>query len=668
MVKRAEALLVEAPGDETAGPVRFEQVSPGGDGGDLVLYIPDIDFAGVLAAPQFPGLARAGFELWRCFVGADDRSAFAELQRGIEAWLGGRLSAGRKVIIVGEAFGGLLALAVAMRLGRKLKGFVLVNPATDASGTALPAPAPLAAIAGLGRAAAGSLAGGLSPSAALRAFGAGDGGGDELGMLALRGGAAALGGRAAAASLLAGTLPRRLRAWLRPGQEVVESELRGSAARCELPPALLVCSGDDKLRPSAKEGERLGKLLKPRCPFRQLQVLTLESAGHEPLADRSVDLAHLLQESPICKKTPDYVTDFSYPTLEDIEEGSEGVEGLASILSPVFCSTGSDGKRAFGLAGVPTPAEFSGRPVLLVGNHQLGGLDLGPLVREFLIEKGVTVRGLAFPGGFGAPDDPRGFEGLAKWGAVPVTPRNIFRLLHRGEMVLLFPGGMSEALHGPGEEYQLFWPEKTEFVRVAARFKAVVVPFGGVGVSDNALVFGRGEELQNPLQLIRRLVLGGDSSSGGDGAGERSNSGDGSAGRDGAGERGALLSVRPELQRAPTPPLAAPRLLPATAASPGIGSRFYMSFGSPVDLQGLDPNDRTACGHAYAELKAAVEAEISWLLEKRTSDPYGGLLQRQLYERLANLDATPRSIGAGPLRGREVRNYSARAPAFPLDP
>ena len=52
--------------------------------------------------------------------------------------------------------------------------------------------------------------------------------------------------------------------------------------------------------------------------------------------------------------------------------------------------------------------------------------------------------------------------------------------------MLLFPGGIREALHGPGEDYQLFWPSKTDFVRVAARFDAVVVPFGGVGADDSA--------------------------------------------------------------------------------------------------------------------------------------------------------------------------------------
>lgn len=35
-----------------------------------------------------------------------------------------------------------------------------------------------------------------------------------------------------------------------------------------------------------------------------------------------------------------------------------------------------------------------------------------------------------------------------------------------------------------GEEYKLFWPEQSEFVRMAARFGAKIVPFGVVGEDD----------------------------------------------------------------------------------------------------------------------------------------------------------------------------------------
>lgn len=35
-----------------------------------------------------------------------------------------------------------------------------------------------------------------------------------------------------------------------------------------------------------------------------------------------------------------------------------------------------------------------------------------------------------------------------------------------------------------GEEYKLFWPERSEFVRMAAKFGATIVPFGSVGEDD----------------------------------------------------------------------------------------------------------------------------------------------------------------------------------------
>ena len=35
-----------------------------------------------------------------------------------------------------------------------------------------------------------------------------------------------------------------------------------------------------------------------------------------------------------------------------------------------------------------------------------------------------------------------------------------------------------------GEEYKLIWPDHQEFVRMAARFGATIVPFGCVGEDD----------------------------------------------------------------------------------------------------------------------------------------------------------------------------------------
>ena len=35
-----------------------------------------------------------------------------------------------------------------------------------------------------------------------------------------------------------------------------------------------------------------------------------------------------------------------------------------------------------------------------------------------------------------------------------------------------------------GEEYRLLWKEKADFVRMAARLGAVIVPFGALGGDD----------------------------------------------------------------------------------------------------------------------------------------------------------------------------------------
>lgn len=49
---------------------------------------------------------------------------------------------------------------------------------------------------------------------------------------------------------------------------------------------------------------------------------------------------------------------------------------------------------------------------------------------------------------------------------------------------LLFPGGAREVNKKVGQEYQLFWKESPDFVRLAARCEAIIVPFAAVGADD----------------------------------------------------------------------------------------------------------------------------------------------------------------------------------------
>eukprot|EP00930_Biecheleria_cincta_P095969 TRINITY_DN87852_c0_g1_i1.p1 TRINITY_DN87852_c0_g1~~TRINITY_DN87852_c0_g1_i1.p1 ORF type:complete len:873 (-),score=115.58 TRINITY_DN87852_c0_g1_i1:279-2861(-) len=735
---------------EGSRPVRFERVSSAHDDAqEVLLYVPGIDFAGAFAAQQFRGLASAGFELWRCYVGPEDRTPFLRMVDCLEAWVRSQVAAGRKVLLLGESFGGLLSLAVALRLGSgQLKGLVLVNPATSFGRTIWPL---------LGRVLAAIPVGGLPPRVPSKGMAELL---QDLNERAMQSPYPYLGGMALMATVADGsqlsriasriattlidqqarghadldqavdplvesflgypenlakllppeTVRFRLRAWLRDGCESVDSELRLSRGP-SLPPTLLLFSDSDRLLDSAREAERLRPLLAARCGDKLLKVTELEGSGHAPLDER-VNLAKLIQESPIFAppKQPDYVRDYEPPSLEKLEEGSANIEPIATIVSPVFCSRSSESNpRRFGLSGVPDPAEV-GRPVIFVGNHQLLALDLGPLVREFLIEKGFAPRGLAHPVNFpgfaeemlrssepgersglldfvGGPFELRAAarasqraveillgehgkssrrgmsrrlrrtrreaegaergqlgigenfglgDGFAKWGAVPVTPRNFFSLLKRKEAVLLFPGGAREACHGKGEKYKLFWPSKTDFVRLAARFDAIVVPFGSVGSADNVVI---GERPKVEAGSQNMLAVRG----------------------------GGLLPVSEALQEPPRFPSVSPRLPPATQAASGLGDRFYYSFGAPVDLHALDPRDKAGCDRTYAQLKTAVEGEIDFLLQARTRDPYRDFIQRQLLERVLALEGPePRQIAAGPLKGGIVRSCGRRAPSFKL--
>ncbi|KAF5961518.1 hypothetical protein HYC85_002727 [Camellia sinensis] len=155
--------------------------------------------------------------------------------------------------------------------------------------------------------------------------------------------------------------------------------------------------------------------------------------------------------------------------------------------SPVMLSTLEDGKVVRGLAGIPSEG-----PVLLVGYHMLLGLEMMPIVSSFWAKRNILLRGIAHPmmyrnlrnGESPLIPDISTYDILRIMGAVPVSVTNFYKLLSSNAHVLLYPGGMREALHRKGEEYKLFWPEQSEFVRMAARFGATIIPFGSVGEDD----------------------------------------------------------------------------------------------------------------------------------------------------------------------------------------
>lgn len=117
------------------------------------------------------------------------------------------------------------------------------------------------------------------------------------------------------------------------------------------------------------------------------------------------------------------------------------------LASPVMLSTLANGKIVRGLAGIPSEG-----PVLFVGYHNLLGLDVLTLIPEFMIESNILLRGLAHPmmyfkskeGGLG---DLSPYDVMRIMGAVPVSGINLYKLMSSKSHVLLYPGGVREALH-----------------------------------------------------------------------------------------------------------------------------------------------------------------------------------------------------------------------------
>uniref|UniRef100_A0A0D2ZPH1 Uncharacterized protein n=1 Tax=Brassica oleracea var. oleracea TaxID=109376 RepID=A0A0D2ZPH1_BRAOL len=91
-------------------------------------------------------------------------------------------------------------------------------------------------------------------------------------------------------------------------------------------------------------------------------------------------------------KSHDHLSDYIMPTRYEIKQQLDNHKLLIGPTSPVYLSTLEDGKIVGGLEGIPSEG-----PVLFVGYHMLLGLELIPMVPQFLKERNIHLRGLAHP-------------------------------------------------------------------------------------------------------------------------------------------------------------------------------------------------------------------------------------------------------------------------------
>ncbi|KAJ8905489.1 hypothetical protein NDN08_001996 [Rhodosorus marinus] len=254
------------------------------------------------------------------------------------------------------------------------------------------------------------------------------------------------------------------------------------------------------------------------------------------------------------------------------------------------------------------PNLFPGdKPILFVGNHTLYGLfDLPFFVDHFLKERSILVRGLAHPLVF--LSDRQGKKDSEKensfsfedFGAVQVSPRNFYALMKEKKWVLLFPGGIREAHHRKDEKYKTIWPEEQEFVRTAAKFGALIVPFASVGSDDNFEMLMDGNDLVNIPQVANWLK-------------EKAPVENARSWKQDDDEKKSLL-----------PPLSRPR----------PPSRLYTRFGHPINLADVDYRDKQLCQDIYQKVRSGVETLIEQQLEARERDRYGDLARRLAFETL----------------------------------
>ena len=609
----------------------------------ILLYVPGIEFSGYSFALQADEMGD-DYDVRYFTVPQSDRSTFDGLATTLSGAVTELSNGSRPVYVLGESFGGALALAVGLRAPAGLSGLVVVNPASSIKRSWSSQLIPLLdALDALPQPMGGGPSGAAYLSLAVPIIASISGDPLRLGArrsdadLAPPARAAALvqrlGSQLPALFDLGEALPADALSW-RLRQLLAGAELLSNASLSSVRvPVQLFASTDDKVLPSTDECRKLQR----RLP--NAQLVTLEGSGHVPMMEAQVCMRDLLRDAKLLERTPlkpkDYVADFVPPTAEAIANASRSLALYRKLTSPVFLSTDRRGRKMRGLGGLPpindgpstaasgTTADGAGDarppPLMLVGNHQLYGFsDLPLVVEEVLMQRGALVRALAHPvafgngggggGGGGGGDGPEGrgatrggFVDFETFGAVPVGPRALFKLLGRGESALLYPGGVREAFKSlkQGEDYRLFWPpanESADFVPVAARFNATIVPVAAIGAEDAfEMVLDADELLKLPF----------------------------------FGERVAEGARRAPVGR-PGERFVSPVSLPK------LPGRYYFLFGKPIETAELDATDREACAAVYAKVRRELERDIAYLLERRRTDPYEAPLPRVALEAASN--------------------------------
>ncbi|AEE73751.1 transferase [Arabidopsis thaliana] len=578
---------------EDNGPSRWfsplERSKDPCDGAPLLLFLPGIDGNGLGLIRQHQKLGQM-FDIWCLHIPASNRSSFTDLVAMVETTVKyeNQRSPGKPIYLVGESLGACIALAVAACNPDIDLVLILSNPATSFGHSSLQHLAPLvkalpdqlnlafpsvlSLIPGgpLKRMVAHWVRGLPETETAANIF-------QDLVITSTL------------TSILADTFRRETLLWK---LKLLDAAAIFANAHLHLVQAqtLILSSGNDQILPSKYEGKRLRKKLL-KC-----EVRSFKDNGHCLFLEDGIDLVSIIKATSFYRRgsRQDYVSDYIPPTISEFNK-SYGINRLLEvIMGPVFLSTTEDGKVVRGLGGIPSEG-----PVLLVGNHMLLASDKISLPGQFVHERNINLRPLVHPMMFsrlrdGLLPDVSVYDMLRMMGSVPISGTHLHNLLSAKSHILLFPGGIREALH----QYKLMWPEKAEFVRAAAKFGAKIVPFCGVGEDDFLkVVVDYNDQIKVPLvkEVLKRVTA------------------------EGPEVRGSLEGEEGNQD------FHMPGVIPKC---PG---RYYYYFGKEIKTGAEELRDRDKAKEVYADVKKEVERCIKFVKQRREEDPYRPLLPRLKY-------------------------------------
>ncbi|MBX7148785.1 acyltransferase family protein [bacterium] len=133
---------------------------------------------------------------------------------------------------------------------------------------------------------------------------------------------------------------------------------------------------------------------------------------------------------------------------------------------------------------------------MIVANHGFMPFDMALLIRQIYLKTGRRVRMLMHSRTWRLPVLREVFLNM---GAVDATPENAVRLLKRGEIVAVFPGGEREGLRSSAHKYKLLWEGRTGFAKTAIAAGVPVVPCMSVGIDDIFYI------LDQPMKISKKL-------------------------------------------------------------------------------------------------------------------------------------------------------------------